>query len=66
MEVEEKREPDWSQCPRNPEFVAFNILDNLHSDVVNARQEDVRLLRSLSHLNRLMRMRAAAEGSKEP
>lgn len=20
MEVAEKREPDWSQCPRNPEF----------------------------------------------
>lgn len=61
MEVGESRPADWAQCPRNPEFQAVAVYENLHSDVVSGRMGDARLLASLRHLNRLIRMRVAGE-----
>lgn len=57
MEVGEATAPDWTNCPRNPEFVALNIFETFHTDVVSAKQADVRLLASVRHLSGLMRIR---------
>ena len=59
MEVGENAAPDWAQCPRNPEFVAMNILVNLHNDLEAATQADRRLLASVRALAGLMRIRDA-------
>jgi hypothetical protein len=62
MQLEEGAMPNWTSCPRNPEFVATAVFENLHTDIVSGRQADVRLLASVRDLNRLMRIRLSVSG----